>query len=462
MKKFALIVVLLFAFNLTHAQMWFAVPQTNEWVQSLAVYNGELYYGAMYSNEIMRWNGTAWSAVGTGLSGGAHSVAAMTVYNGELYVVGSFTSAGGNPANFIAKWNGTLWSAVGTGFDNEAYGLGVYNGELYASGQFTTAGGNPANHIARWNGASWSAVGTGISGTAYPLTAYSFAVYNGELYVGGTFTSAGGSPANRIAKWDGTNWSALGSGVGGTTYCKVWSLAVFNNELYAGGNFVLAGGLPASHIAKWNGTSWSSLGSGVVNSGGGVNNTYVMSLALYDSCIYAAGKFFIAGGNTAYHIAKWNGSNWSSIGGVHSAFGPSNDTMTGSPWIRAMAVYNSELYAGGNFIRVDDIASNYIAKWNSLPTGMKEDLISDGLNIFPSPVMNELYVNGYTLNEKSIVEIYDVTGEKVFSSSLLSPLLEKGGTRGEVINVSSLIPGIYFVRVTDEKENKVSKKFVKM
>ena len=32
------------------------------------------------------------------------------------------------------------------------------------------------------------------------------------LYVGGYFTAAGGTSANYIARWDGTAWSALGSG----------------------------------------------------------------------------------------------------------------------------------------------------------------------------------------------------------------------------------------------------------
>jgi hypothetical protein len=54
--------------------------------------------------------------------------------------------------------------------------------------------------------------------------------------VGGTFTSAGGQPANRIAKWDGTNWWALGSGFIST----ITALAVNGTNLYAGGNFTSA------------------------------------------------------------------------------------------------------------------------------------------------------------------------------------------------------------------------------
>ena len=67
-----------------------------------------------------------------------------------------------------------------------------------------------------------------------------------------------------IAKWDGTNWSALVPGTGLDSY--VASLCVFDSgsgpALYAGGNFTHAGGVSARGIAKWNGTSWYALGSG--------------------------------------------------------------------------------------------------------------------------------------------------------------------------------------------------------
>jgi len=47
----------------------------------------------------------------------------------------------------------------------------------------------------------------------------------------------------------------------------VGALTVFDDgsgpALYAGGNFTIAGGVAANRVAKWNGSSWSSLGSGV-------------------------------------------------------------------------------------------------------------------------------------------------------------------------------------------------------
>ena len=44
------------------------------------------------------------------------------------------------------------------------------------------------------------------------------AVSGSNLYAGGYFTTAGGSAANYIAKWDGSSWSALVSGWGMNSY----------------------------------------------------------------------------------------------------------------------------------------------------------------------------------------------------------------------------------------------------
>ena len=68
-----------------------------------------------------------------------------------------------------------------------------------------------------------------------------------DLYAGGDFTTAGGSAANYIAKWNGSSWSALGSGMNG---CTCAALAVSGSDLYAGGNFTTAGGKVSAYVAR--------------------------------------------------------------------------------------------------------------------------------------------------------------------------------------------------------------------
>ncbi|MFN5956748.1 MAG: hypothetical protein ACK462_02265, partial [Planctomyces sp.] len=71
------------------------------------------------------------------------------------------------------------------------------NGDLIASGLFTNAGGVPANRIARWNGSAWSSLGSGLNGTASALTT----LPSGDLIAGGGFTTAVGIVAPYLARW---------------------------------------------------------------------------------------------------------------------------------------------------------------------------------------------------------------------------------------------------------------------
>ena len=128
------------------------------------------------------------------------------------------------------------------------------SGNLYISGPFKVAGEVIANKIVQWNGSSWSALGSGVNGSVYAL-----AVSGNTLYAGGFFTTAGGILATTIAQWNGSSWSALGSGTSG----EVYALAVSGNTLYAGGQFMTAGGVSANSIAQWNGSDWSALCSGM-------------------------------------------------------------------------------------------------------------------------------------------------------------------------------------------------------
>ena len=139
------------------------------------------------------------------------------------------------------------------------------------------------------------------------------------------------------------NWSSLGSGMDSL----VWALAVDGSgNVYAAGSFAMAGGASANHIAKWNGSAWSALGSGL--------NGLVYALAVDGSGnLYAGGDFTTAGGTSANHIAKWNGNAWTALGSGM------NDQ------VYALVVDGSgNLYAGGWFTTAGGTSAKYIAKWN--------------------------------------------------------------------------------------------------
>jgi len=247
---------------------------------------------------------------------------------------------------------------------------------LYAGGASSVAGGKAANRIARWNGSSWSALGSGVSSNPGSAVAvHALTVYDdgggAALYVAGRFTIAGGVAALNIAKWDGSSWSPLGSGLG-TGFGDVLALAVYDDgggaALYAGGNFDMAGGVAAIGVARWDGSSWTPLGSGL---GGQFDNAH--SMTVYDdgggAALYAGGNFVTAGGVAANHIAKWDGSSWSPLGGGMNNF------------VNALAAHDdgsgAALFAGGAFSSAIDSGDSYLAKWGCVAPAERGPTLTD-------------------------------------------------------------------------------------
>ncbi len=338
-------------------------------VHALAVYDDgtgpALYAGGEFnvgsSSAIAKWNGSTWVSVGAGLS---HEVHALTAYDDgtgpALYAGGTFES-GSFPGlfNHVARWNGTTWSSVGGGigsltqhdvvqfipFDD---GSGP---ALYAAGNFTIAGGQPANHVARWNGSAWTAVGNGTGDRTWALCGYDDGS-GPTLFAGGEFRTAGAGAAYYVAKWNPTGWHPLVVGLDG--YVKALETYDEGNgpKLFAAGTFTSYGNLSINRIARWDGTAWSPLGAAM--------NDDVLALARFDDgsgeALYAAGTFTTAGGVVANHIARWDGIAWQPVGGG----------TNGEVW--ALLVFDDgtgrALYAGGSFSIAGGVPANRIAKWN--------------------------------------------------------------------------------------------------
>jgi hypothetical protein len=395
------------------SSLGFSTTQQFAEIEALAVLpNGELVAAGSFTTtggtpatNIARWNGSAWLPLGSGINGLVYSLAVMP--NGDLVAGGTFNNAGGGFASNIARWNGTTWSQLGAGIVSglpqpaRVHTLIVLpNGNLVAGGHFTIAGGNPANFIARWDGTSWFPLGSGMS-VGNPSDVYALAVLpNGHLIAGGGFSNAGGTDVNRIARWDGSNWFALGSGIsiGGAAFSgTIRALAVRSNgDLLVGGDFDTAGGAPANNVAVWNGSNWSPLAQGIPAS-----NSVRTLLQQPDGVLVTGGNFSVAGTNPVANIARWDGSAWQRFGsglthevaawamfddGKGAALYAGGQNIApggigkwdGIEWtslgsgtdgfIEALAVFDDgngpALYAGGQFSTAGGLPVNHIAKWN--------------------------------------------------------------------------------------------------
>lgn len=352
--------------------------------------------GSQVVNHIAKWNGVQWSPLAPGISStgaqtpGVMGVFALKVYDDgsgpALYVGGDIKEAGGLFSESVVRWDGASWTSVGGGIvpiDDEGTlvrALQVFDDgsgqaeSLFVGGRFSTAGNTETRRIARWNGSTWSALGEGLYSVPHQIwdTVAALSIFDdgqgAALYAGGHFERAGDGPAAAIAKWNGRAWSALGDGVHeGSINPAVRALAAFDAGsgpmLMAGGLMTQAGEVGTARLAAWDGKNWSAPihGLGPMGFVNALERTEIGD----DATIFAAGSFESAGTVLAHSIAAFDGREWSALGNSLLR-PPPNGTCTGSFQALESRVKDGavQLFAGGVFVHVGSVAANYIASWD--------------------------------------------------------------------------------------------------
>jgi len=264
--------------------------------------------GGVAALNVACWDGTNWAPLGDGLGGGStDAVHALAWNNGQLYAGGKFVSGGGIIVNNIARWDGVSWHPLGTGCSGAVQALVASANQLFAGGAFQMAGGVAATNVALWNGTDWSEVGGGVSGSVNPRARIrpppvsALALVGDDLIVGGDFARAGSVAVTNMARWDGVIWHPFGGGIpptgGFVQPTTIASLGVGDGIIVAGGTFTAAGGDPANNLAFWDGAAWASLDGGV---GGAVN-----ALAIHQGRILLGGRFNRTGGEVVENVGIW-------------------------------------------------------------------------------------------------------------------------------------------------------------
>lgn len=265
-------------------------------------------------NGVAVWDGVQWTALDQGFN---NDVLTCTVHNGELYIGGDFTQANGVPINRVAKWDDVAGQFVSVGnvtaMDNDVRCMVSYDGQLWVGGDFNNVDGcSPCDGLVKWDEVNqeWDGGNSGvdlIGGVNETVRVLYVNPGDGNLYMGGHFPELwdGDAPAqdfnmSGIAMYDGSNWYPLGTGL--NEYCR--AIHSYNGEVIAGGYFTDAGGTPAQKIAKWNPITqtWSAMGGGF--DGTGIDE-YVKSAWTWNGIFFAGGAYTQCEGGPMNYIAQW-------------------------------------------------------------------------------------------------------------------------------------------------------------
>ncbi|MGZ4055295.1 MAG: T9SS type A sorting domain-containing protein [Bacteroidia bacterium] len=288
-----------------------------------------------------------WQSLNGGGNNQVYALYGDTV-NNVLYAGGGFTSMGGIHTQFLAKWDGTTWDSIDNNLNRLIYSFAMYKNQLVTFADNFTPN---RQQIIKLNGSIWDSIGSNFKTS--PLGGFEGVVtLKNELYAYGVFDTINGITYNSIAKFDTiTNtWLSLGFPYKFfTDPPTIRALAIYHNELYAAGLITDSTGVIAN-IAKYDGSNWSIVGGGIHGA-----SDQVFDLEVYQDELYASGEFKQSSGNAANFIQRWNDTTWRDVGG--SVNDPSGQIFD-------MFVYNNKLYAGGYYHYIGGILAPSIAMWD--------------------------------------------------------------------------------------------------
>lgn len=390
-------------------------------INALALWNGELYAAGTFTGSMAKWTGTEWLNLGATFRPRAPT--RLQSWNDGLYIAGDFTNINNITIRDLARYNGDTFAALtDENIAANIYGVSADAEKIYFTGDIAYVDGNPepgaltlAQGVGTWSGSSFDNLYHPDFSNGVGFFVNAIGEHAGDIYAGGTFRGAGDASANYIARWDGDKWNNLSTGLENLMNSdtpRVDALLSHAGDLFVGGSFSHAGGVLSRNVAIWTGTEWRAAGEGL--------NGRVRRLVVYQGSVIATGAFTASGAQTILFVARWNGSAWenleafglgSLIGsqGAHEAI-VANDTLyvggilladggsysnsvfrlVGDSYeflggfnrlLSSMAVYNNELYVSGQFTRVNrTLTITNIAKWDGASWSAVASTMNDQVN----------------------------------------------------------------------------------
>jgi hypothetical protein len=286
----------------------------------------------------------------------------------QLFMGGQFTTFQGLSSDQIASanLNGAPGTNFGSGFNGTVYAIlqdPADIDKIYVGGDFTEYNGTTANGMIRLNldgsiDPSFDVL-AGFTLITSPAVVNVIKMFNGKLYVGGTFDEYRGVDAKRIIvlNRDGSKYTTFDNSNAFSS--EVNDIVFDNNKIYVGGAFTSYKGVTANRLIRLN--LDGSKDTGFVNTTG--FNSIVFSIATdaafsSPSSIYVGGRFTTWKGTTSNRLVKLDNT-----GTIDTSFDIGSGLAAGVTNTEARKLIldgSGKIYVGGNFTSYNGTSANRI------------------------------------------------------------------------------------------------------
>ncbi len=317
---------------------------------------GAYFNGSMNQTLTEKWHGGTWNVIASPNAGSTgyselDSVSCATI---------TFCMAVGESFNgtLAEKWNGSSWTVVSSpdqsSLDALSGGVSCVSSTFCMAGGYFYTGTTYQTLIEKWNGSSWTVVSSPNSSASQwnfidgiTCTSASFCMSAGDY-------NNGLNDQTLIEKWNGNTWTVVSSPDSSPTqYNDLDGITCVSTTFcMAAGDY--SGTNAQTLIEKWNGSTWSLVSSPNSSS---TQDNYLYSLSCASSTFCMAVGQFPGSTNSRTLIEKWNGTAWSLVNS------PNTSNAQDNVLYGVSCVSSAFCMAGGNYSVTNDEPSTLIERW---------------------------------------------------------------------------------------------------
>lgn len=228
------------------------------------------YAGFTFSPLTLHWDGVVWSIVASpGLPGVNNFLNDVTcVASNDCWAVGY---AGDSPTyqTLTLHWDGSAWDIVPSANDPGVMGNRLFGvtcaaaGECWAVGYRTEPNSIKHTLIERWDGSAWSIVGSpNTSDTLSNELSGVACAQPGDCWAVGTHSQGGNTGQTLILRYDGSAWSISPSAnPAGSILVNLRSVSCVASDACWSVGYFFGDGHRRTLTERWDGTAWSLVAS---------------------------------------------------------------------------------------------------------------------------------------------------------------------------------------------------------